>query len=624
VLLLKVKIMPKRYSYPLKLDRQGIPLFPLRKQTALCVPVLVLWILPLHAQLKTRPEVGVSVGSNCSDTGPCLGVGNPPFPDVPPLMKPEVVNDEKCLPWNLSPAQANTSSVKSLTVPSSARGEYQKACLASQKKKLEDAERHLRLAIAKFKDYSAAWVLLGVVLDQERREQEARDACSRVPTIDAKYFPAYLCLGEFSARNQEWERLLDLANIALGLNSENDGYAHYYRAMAYFYRNNFVDAQKDALQAAEINLNHNYLPLYFLLAQIYAAQGDKAAAAAELRVALKNHNDPALEEIAKRYLAKLEAGATTTIAQNSEMPSESAASITLADTSDEAIAYMSALRTPNDSWIPEDIDHAVPPVASGSACSLPVVLDGAGQRIVELVHNVDRFTATEILMHQPVDHLGHMGPVTTTQFSYLVSYTEDPTGPLHVDEFRSGSLSFDPFPNQIATVGTPSLVLVFHPRYVNNFKMQCEGLGQWHGQPAWQVRFEQRADRPNLTYSFSVDRTTYAVNLRGRAWILAGSYQVARLETDLVQSVPKIRLRLDHQSVEYRPLKTSAKNLQLWLPSSTELYMDFRGRRFYRKHSFTDFKIFSVDTQYKVSDPKEGRYFQGADVAEIPDNRAPR
>jgi len=142
--------MRKRYSYPPKLDRQGITLFPSWKEATLCVSVLVLWSLPLHSQLKTRPEVGVSVGSDCSATGPCAGIGNPPLPDIPPLMKPEIVNDEKCLPWNLSPAQASTSTVKSLKVPSSARGEYQKACLASQKKKLEEAERHLRLAIAKF------------------------------------------------------------------------------------------------------------------------------------------------------------------------------------------------------------------------------------------------------------------------------------------------------------------------------------------------------------------------------------------------------------------------------------------------------------------------------------------
>lgn len=525
--------------------------------------------------------------------------------DLPPLVKPEVINDEKCLPWNLAAMQVTGSTVKALKVPSKARDEYAKACLASQKKKLDEAEQHLRRAIDRFKDYPAAWVMLGVVLDEQNKVQEARDACSQVTTIDAKYFPAYLCLAEFSARNQEWQRLLELANAALDINPENDGYAHYYRAMAYFYLNNLVDAQKNALQAAEVDLNHNYLPLYFLLAQIYAAQGDKGAAAAELRMALKNQNDPAQEVVAKRYLAKLEAVPTTMIDQKSGIVSETAGTIPLTDTPDEAIASMSEIRTPFDSWIPEDIDRAVPPVASGSACSLPAVLDGAGQRVVELVHNVDRFTATEVLMHQPVDHLGHMGPPITAKFNYLVSYTEEPTGYLHVDEFRNGSLSLEPFPSHIATVGTPSLILIFHPRYVGNFKMECEGLGQWHGEPAWQVRFEQRADRPNLTYSFTINRATYDVNLKGRAWILAGSYQVARLEMDLEKAIPALRLRLDHQSVEYRPVKSSTKNLQLWLPSSTELYMDFQGRRFYRKHSFTDFKIFSVDTQYQTTRPKQ-------------------
>jgi len=173
-----------------------------------------------------------------------------------------------------------------------------------------------------------------------------------------------------------------------------------------------------------------------------------------------------------------------------------------------------------------------------------------------------------------------------------------------VEEFRNGSLSFEPFPDHIATIGTPSLILIFHPRYIKNFNVDCEGLGQWHGQPAWQVRFEQRADRPNLNYAFTVNRVTRDVNLRGRAWILTDSFQVARLETDLEKSIPEIRLHLDHQSVEYRPVESPKKGVQLWLPSSTELYMDFQGRRFYRRHSFTDYKIFSVDTQFKIADPK--------------------
>ena len=267
----------------------------------------------------------------------------------------------------------------------------------------------------------------------------------------------------------------------------------------------------------------------------------------------------------------------------------------------------SVARKPNESWIPEDIDSAVPPVASGVACSLSAVLDGAGRKIKELVQNVDRFTATEVLVHQDVNPSGRMGRTETVKYDYLVSISKERDGLLGVDELRNRSHSLDLFPSHIATTGTPTLVLIFHPRYASDFWMQCEGLGEWHGQPAWQVRFEQRADRPGHMCEFIVNGSTYNVNLRGRAWILADSFQVVRLETDLKESIPEIRLRLSHQSIEYRPVNSTSLNLQLWLPSSTELYLDFQGHRFYRKHSFTDFKIFSVDTQYQISNPKEGR-----------------
>jgi hypothetical protein len=262
-------------------------------------------------------------------------------------------------------------------------------------------------------------------------------------------------------------------------------------------------------------------------------------------------------------------------------------------------------RKPDESWIPEDIDRAVPPVAPGVACTLPAVLEGAGQRIKELVQNVDRFTATEVLAQQDINQSGQKGRGVTVKFDYLVSISEARNGWLGVDEIRNRSHSLDLFPSHIATVGTPSLVLIFHPQYISDFRTRCEGLGEWRGQPAWQVRFEQRADRPNHICSFIVNGASYNVNLRGRAWILADSFQVARLETDIMESIPKIRLRLNHETIEYRPVNSPTNNLQLWLPSSAELYMDFRGRRFYRKHSFTNFKIFSVDMQYQTGDPKQ-------------------
>ena len=52
------------------------------------------------------------------------------------------------------------------------------------------------------------------------------------------------------------------------------------------------------------------------------------------------------------------------------------------------------------------------------------------------------------------------------------------------------------FPGELSTVGTTSLVLIFHPYHVKEFEMACEGTENWQGRAAWKVRFEQRMDQP--------------------------------------------------------------------------------------------------------------------------------
>lgn len=260
------------------------------------------------------------------------------------------------------------------------------------------------------------------------------------------------------------------------------------------------------------------------------------------------------------------------------------------------------LRLPGDTWVPPDIDTTMPSVTQSEACSLPDVLDRAGSRVKEMVLNLDRFTATEFVEHHTVNGAGRLARVQTRKFDYLVSIGPGLGGYLSVQEYRGRTLNAQGFPDQVSTEGTPSLVLVFHPLYAKDFDMKCEGLGTWQGQPAWQVRFEQRRDRQNHLSNVVVQDRMYSIRLRGRAWILADSYQVARLETDLADTIPAIRLRLEHMSVEYRPVAFPGRQLELWLPSSAELYVDFSSRRFYRKHTFKDFTLFSVDVNQQFTD----------------------
>jgi len=260
-------------------------------------------------------------------------------------------------------------------------------------------------------------------------------------------------------------------------------------------------------------------------------------------------------------------------------------------------------RPADDDWAPPDIDQDVPPVLLANGCSLTNVVGRAGERVEEFVSNLDRFTAMEHVQHQSVKGGGKLGKPETRNFNYVVSIGPGNANYLSVQELRTSShRESAEFPDQISTEGTPSLVLVFHPLYARDFNMKCEGLGSWRGQPAWQVRFEQRPDRKNHLSSVVVKNKMYDVRVRGRAWILADSFQVARLETDLAQTIPGIKLRLEHITVEYRPVQFASRATELWLPSTAELYLDFSGRRFYRRHSFSDFTLFSVDVKQEFAD----------------------
>jgi hypothetical protein len=262
-------------------------------------------------------------------------------------------------------------------------------------------------------------------------------------------------------------------------------------------------------------------------------------------------------------------------------------------------------QTKANAWIPPDIDRSVPEVTPGVSCPLPSVLSAAGKRVEELARNVDKFTATEVVEHQSVDRSGRLDSPKSRKFNYLVTMARTRSGGVNVEEYRNGGSAPDQFPDNIATVGTPSLVLIFHPHHVNDFDMKCEGLGEWRGKPAWQVRFEELPTRRNSMVVVQIGTDSFSPRLRGRAWILADSYQVARLESDLVDQIPKIRLRLQHEEIEYRPVALPDTKAEIWLPSSAEMYMDFIGRRFYRRHSFTDLKFFTVKVQQTFGDPKE-------------------
>jgi hypothetical protein len=75
------------------------------------------------------------------------------------------------------------------------------------------------------------------------------------------------------------------------------------------------------------------------------------------------------------------------------------------------------------------------------------------------------------------------------------------------------------------------------------------------------------------------------------------------MEAEMVKPMPEIQLLSEYQAVEYGPVPFPKKNTSLWLPKSAEIYFDFRKHRYYRRHSFDHFMLYSVDTEEKRKEP---------------------
>jgi hypothetical protein len=260
---------------------------------------------------------------------------------------------------------------------------------------------------------------------------------------------------------------------------------------------------------------------------------------------------------------------------------------------------------------------SVPPVMEGVACPLPLVLRGVAQRVEELVDNLDRFSATERVEHFAIRHDGDVGASDSLSFGYLVVVARGGEGDFQIDEYRDGGDDPARFPARVATVGLPALALVFHPKFASEFNFVCEGLGAWGGIPAWQVHFEQRQDRPNEMRSYVVNKNTYPVPLKGRVMIDAGTLRVLRMESELAKPVPEIKLTREHMLIDYALVQFRTGEQQLWLPHSAELYVERNGSRYYRRHTFSNFQIFTVGTSQKVHRPKESYAFTNKSDREI-------
>jgi len=471
-------------------------------------------------------------------------------------------------------------------LPAKAQKALGKAIEALRVNKPEEARNSLETASRLAPKSADVQFVYGMYESRVGDNAQAKSYWSKSLELYPQHFRALILLSEALLNENKSDEALPYLKRAESA-EPSSWRAHALSAEAYLRKGSVEEAIHEAERAQE--LGHGKAAVVQpVLAAALIRHGERDRAATILQAYLQEHPSDAE---AKKQLLALQAPP----AQNTAGPSDVAPTI--------GAGLTDALPS---SWLPSDIDEQPGAVEPGAVCALDEVMKNAAKRVQEFVSNVDRFAAMESVKHETINKWGIASSPVTVKFDYLVSVQELKPSGFNVEEYRNSTSGGNDFPDGIATYGLPALVLIFHPHNAVNFEFACEGLARWNGGLAWQVHFRQRSDKPNTTrrYRIGAQGPSYPVDLKGRAWIAADSYQVVRLETQMIAPVPQIRLAADYTAIEYGPVRFQGKNVEMWLPKSAEVYADWKGRRFHRRHSFSKYMLFSVDDKQTIAAPK--------------------
>ena len=429
-----------------------------------------------------------------------------------------------------------------------------------QDREYTQAESYLRKAASLSPRSIQTLSLLGRTNLEQKNYPAAQSALSQAVLVDAEEWLPHHLLAYTYLQEKEYERARNEAQIAVAKS---------------------VRYGKDASAAAELTLG-----------QALVALGQKSEGIQALKLFIRDSPPDSLIFQVRALIKNIEESDSAPAA-GSEVPSTSGAPLIV----DPKVVL--SMQT----WRPPDIDDVKPHIEPGISCPSAQVLAGAGQRVQEFVQDVANFSAQEVLFHKSIDAVGLAKDPETRKYDYVAAISSQP-GSVLIEEFNKDSVPQGSDPAGIGSTGFVALALAFHPEMQDEFDFDCEGKGEWRGQPSWLVHFVQRRDRPNHMQSFTVGgEKVYRVDLKGRAWISTDTFQIVHIEADLIHPVREIGLLSEHQVVEYGPVPFAKKNLTLWLPKNVEIHFELGKHRYDRQYSFDDYMLFDVDVAERRKPP---------------------
>ena len=479
-------------------------------------------------------------------------------------------------------------------MPTKARKEAKRAVSLLKSGDLNNAEKRLKTAYALAPSNADLNFLLGYLYFQKNDYAQAGTYLGTAVNLSPHSAQTLTLLGRTKLALKNYPEAQSALEQAILVDSE-EWLPHDLLASTYLHQREYSKARDEAqiavAKSARAGKNASSAS-ELTLGQALIGLGQKDEGIAALRVFLKESPPENMIEPVRALIKK--------VGEGDQEPAAGLATTASADPLMAVPKLVLSMQT----WRPPDIDDVKPALDPGLPCSRAEVLAGAGQRVQELVHDINRFTADEDLFHKSLDGAGLSNHAETRKYNYAATISSKP-GSISIEDYSGDRIPQSGSPDGIGSTGFITLALVFHPEMQGDFDFDCEGQAKWFGKPTWLVHFRQRPDRPNRMQDYTVAGQTYRIDLKGRAWISSDTSQIVHIEADIINPMHEIQMLSEHQVVEYGPVPFARKSTILWLPKNVEIYFDIRKRRFYRHYTFDNYMLFDVDVSDKVKLPPD-------------------
>ena len=249
---------------------------------------------------------------------------------------------------------------------------------------------------------------------------------------------------------------------------------------------------------------------------------------------------------------------------------------------------------------------------AASQDSLGSILQKVGANVATFFNNFPSVTSREQVVEQRLE-ADQSAEVQTYHdkiyhdFRYLAVANPD-RKQVNLKEYRTDANGHGIDPKGLddgymITQGFVSTPVFFDPAHQLESRFRFLGQQVVDGRNAYVVAFAQLPsaqvkERIALGNGHSVEVLT-----QGLAWIDPDNYQIIRMWTDLTAPVPEIKLQAQTTQVNFAEVHFSDMASGLWLPNKVDVEMKFSAVIFRNSHTYSDFKLFSVDTEERQAAP---------------------